>query len=184
MALMQNGQGFSRLSTWQWFYAIDMAIACLISYLIMTRLLSLSPVVASADRLLGGMWATIATIFVFQPTRAKAITAALNRLTATCVSFALCLVYLLLLPPGPVALAVLIGLGALIMMLARRPEDIGVTGITTTVVIVAAALGPAHEAWHQPLFRLADTIVGIAVGVACKWFASFLFYRIAGEHPQ
>ena len=37
------------------------------------------------------------------------------------------------------------------------------------------------EAWLQPLLRLEDTLVGIAVGVACKWVASFVFYRIFGE---
>src|ERR1700681_295392 len=33
----------------------------------------------------------------------------------------------------------------------------------------------------QPLLRLADTMVGIAVGVACKWAGSFLFYKYIGE---
>ena len=34
---------------------------------------------------------------------------------------------------------------------------------TTTVVMVVAAISPEH-AWMQPLLRMADTIVGIAVG--------------------
>jgi hypothetical protein len=52
--------------------------------------------------------------------------------------------------------------------------------ITTAVVMVVAALSP-QDAWHQPLLRLVDTVVGIAVGVSCKWIASFLFYRLFGE---
>lgn len=182
MIVMQDGKTRKSLTSWDLFYAFDMAVACLISYLVMTRILP--PFVASADRYLGGMWATVASIFVFQPTRAKAMSAALSRLSATCVSFALCLAYLLLLPFNPVGLAVLIGLGAVIMMMLGRPEDIVTTGITTTVVMVVAAIGPANEAWHQPLLRLADTVVGIAVGVTCKWAASFLYYRVSGESPQ
>jgi hypothetical protein len=27
-------------------------------------------------------------------------------------------------------------------------------------------------------------VVGIAVGVACKWVGSFLFYRLFGEQAQ
>jgi hypothetical protein len=36
------------------------------------------------------------------------------------------------------------------------------------------------DAWQQPLLRLVDTIVGIGVGVACKWVGSFLFYKFTG----
>jgi hypothetical protein len=47
----------------------------------------------------------------------------------------------------------------------RRGEVRAITtGITTTVVMVAAAITPNH-AWHQPILRMIDTIVGNAVGV-------------------
>jgi hypothetical protein len=65
------------------------------------------------------------------------------------------------------------------MALGRRDEIVP-TGITTAVVMVAAALSP-QDAWRQPLLRLADTVVGIAVGVACKWVGSFLYFRYAGK---
>jgi uncharacterized membrane protein YccC len=62
-------------------------------------------------------------------------------------------------------MAALIGIGTLAMALLGRRDDIVTTGITTAVVMVVAAMSP-EDAWHQPLLRLADTIVGIAVGVA------------------
>lgn len=40
--------------------------------------------------------------------------------------------------------------------------------ITTAVVMVASAVSPQH-AWQQPVLRFADTIIGIAVGVAAAW---------------
>jgi uncharacterized membrane protein YgaE (UPF0421/DUF939 family) len=174
MATVQAIQARETSSTWDYFYALDMALACLISYSIMTSVLS--PSVAEPDVLLGGMWATVATVFVFRETRVSSLTAGISRLSATGVSFALCLAYLLVLPFHPVGLAALLGAGTLILMALDRRDDIVTTGITTTVVMVAAALSP-RDAWHQPLLRLADTVVGIAVGVACKWIGSFLYFR-------
>jgi uncharacterized membrane protein YgaE (UPF0421/DUF939 family) len=155
-----------------------MAVACLIAYWIITQLLS--RLVDKPSDLLGGMWAVVAAVFVFRETRVRSLSAGVARLVATCVSFALCLLYLSLFPFTPVGMAALIGIGTLAMALIGRRDDIVTTGITTAVVMVVAAMSP-EDAWHQPLLRLADTVVGIAVGVACKWVGSFVFYKLRGE---
>ena len=95
----------------------------------------------------------------------------------------MCLAYLLVLPFHPAGLAALLGAGTLIMMSLGQRDDIVTTGITTTVVMVVAAISP-QNAWHQPLLRLADTVVGIVVGVACKWIVSFLYFRSLGRPPR
>ena len=163
-----------KLSPGDIIYALEMAIASAISYWIITH--GLAPFVDRASDFLGGMWAVVATVFVFRDTRANSVSAGLARLLATGVSFALCLLYLLLFPFQPVGLAAVIGVGTVVMMLLGRREDIVTTGITTTVVMVVAAMSP-HDAWQQPLLRLVDTVVGIAVGIACIWIGSFLFVR-------
>ena len=178
MATVQAIPARDTSSTWDFFYALDMALACLLSYSITTRVLS--PFVAEPDTLLGGMWATVATVFVFRETRASSLAAGISRLIATGVSFALCLAYLLVLPFHPAGLAALLGAGTLILMALGRRDDIVTTGITTTVVMVVAAMS-SQDAWHQPLLRLADTVVGIAIGVACKWIGSFLYFRRVGK---
>ena len=99
---------------------------------------------------------------------------------ATGVSFALCLLYLWFLPFTIAGMAAVVGLGTLAMMLMDRRDDIVTTGITTVVVMVVAAITP-QDAWHQPLLRLVDTVVGVGIGVACKWAVSFLYFRIVGE---
>jgi uncharacterized membrane protein YccC len=152
-----------------------MAIACALSYAIITQLLV--RFVDQPTNLLGGMWAAVATVFVFRKSCASALAAGVARLIATCVSFALCLVYLLIFPVTGSGIAVVIGLGTTAMLLLGREDDIVATGITTTVVLVVAAMSPEQE----PILRLFDTVVGIAVGVACKWCASYAFYRTAGE---
>ena len=130
-----------------------LAVACLITYWLVTSLL---PRVYSASRdddLLGGMWAVIAAV---------------SRMAATSVSFVLCLIYLAFLPFHAWALAVLVGASALAVMLLGRPGDAVTAGITTAVIMVVAAVSPQH-AWQQPILRLVDTVVGVAVGVMAAW---------------
>ena len=167
-----------KLSSWDVAYALNMATACLITYWIVTH--TLSRFVDGPSDFLGGMWAVAATVFVYRETRLRSLSAGFARLIATCVSFALCLLYLLLFPSTPVGMAVLIAIGTMVMALLGRRDDIVTVGITTAVVMVVAAMSPS-DAWQQPLLRLVDTIVGIGVGVACKWVGSFLFYKYIGE---
>ena len=181
MELERDNIRLEKLSTWDFFYALDMAIAYLISYWVVTFILS--PLVDPADALLGGMWATVATVFVFRVTRADSLSAGMDGLIATCISFALCLAYLAIWPFHPAGLAALLGLGTLIMICLGRRDDITTTGITTAVVMVAAAISPQH-AWHQPVLRRADTVAGIAVGVLCKWIASWLYNRVRWKEDQ
>jgi uncharacterized membrane protein YgaE (UPF0421/DUF939 family) len=178
---MQEMKKDEKLSSWDIVYAVDMAIACLITYWVMAYVLS--GFVDKPSDFLGGMWAVVATVFVFRETRVRSLSAGIARLFATCVSFALCLSYLLILPFTPVGMAALIGIGTVLMTLLGRRDDIVTTAITTTVVMVVAAMSP-QDAWHQPLLRLVDTVVGIAVGVACKWIGSFLFYSLTRQHAR
>jgi uncharacterized membrane protein YgaE (UPF0421/DUF939 family) len=166
-----------KLSSWDVAYALNMAIACLITYWIMTH--TLSRFVDESSDFLGGMWAVVATVFVFRETHLGSLSAGIARLIATCVSFALCLLYLSLFAFTPVGMAALIAIGTLVMALLGRREDIVTLGTTTAVVMVAAAMSPV-DAWQQPLLRLADTMVGIAVGVVCQWTGSYVFKSVIG----
>ena len=145
-----------------------LAAACLLAFWLVTGLLSQVVFLSRADSLLGGMWAVIATVFVFRASYAESMAAALSRMAATSVSFVLCLIYLALLPFHPWALALLVGVSALVVILIGRPGDAVTAGITTAVVMVVAAVSPQH-AWQQPILRFADTVIGVAVGVAAAW---------------
>jgi uncharacterized membrane protein YccC len=141
---------------------VELAVACLISYALITQLLTRAYSVSREDDLLGGMWAVIATVFVYRESYQKSMKAALSRMSATVLSFALCLIYLLILPFHPV------GMAALILILVDRAEDVITAGITTAVVMVMAGIAPQH-AWTQPILRLVDTNIGMAVGIAAAW---------------
>ena len=75
-----------------------LAVACLIAYLIVTHVLSHVHFLSRADDLLGGMWATIATVFVLRDSYQRSMVAAVSRMAATSVSFVFCLLYLFFLP--------------------------------------------------------------------------------------
>jgi hypothetical protein len=49
------------------------------------------------------------------------------------------------------------------------------------IVVMVVALKSPADAWQQPLLRLVDTVVGVAIGVAGKWLASFAYYKARGE---
>jgi hypothetical protein len=147
---------------------VVLAVACLITYWLATDLLSRVHSVGRDDELLGGMWAVLATIFVLRDSFGKSVAAAVSRMAATSVSFVLCLIYLAFLPFHAWALAVLVGASALAVMLLGRPGDAVTAGITTAVIMVVAAVSPQH-AWQQPILRLADTVVGVAVGAMAAW---------------
>lgn len=147
---------------------VVLGVSCFVSYFLITRILGRAYFLSRDDELLGGMWAVAATIFVFREGSPQSMSAARSRVTATLMSFALCLLYLLFFPFHPWGMAVLIGIGAIVMTLLGRSEDIITTGITTTVVMVVAGISPQH-AWKNPILRLIDTGTGIAVGIAGAW---------------
>jgi uncharacterized membrane protein YccC len=148
--------------------ATVLAVACVITYLLVTSVLSRLYFVSRNDDLLGGLWAVIATIFVIRDSYQHSVSAAISRMAATTVSFVVCLIYLLFLPFHAWALAVLIGVSAIIATLIGRPEDAITAAITTAVVMLVAAVTPQH-AWQQPILRFVDTVVGVAVGVGAAW---------------
>ena len=96
---------------------------------------------------------------------------------------ALCLAYLLVFPATAPGMAVLIAIGTMTVTALGRSDEIGLTAITTAVVMIVAA-GEPSNAWIQPLLRLFDTLIGISVGVLCKWVASFAFSKVSGEEAR
>ena len=155
--------------------SLMLGVSCLLSFILITHIIGRTYLVSRDDELLGGMWAVAATIFVYRGSSQQSMSAAWSRLAATCMSFVLCLLYLLIFPFSPWGLAALIAIGAALMSLLGRSEDIITTGITTAVVMVVGEISPQH-AWKDPILRLIDTSVGIVVGIAAAWVG----LRVAG----
>jgi uncharacterized membrane protein YccC len=154
-------------------HAILLALSCLLSYWLITSILGRAHFISTHDDLLGGMWAVIATIFVYHDSYAQSASSALMRMAATSISFVLCFVYLLIFPFHALGMTALICIGAVAVALVGRPEAGITTGITTTVIMVVAGLSP-DKPWLQPILRLLDTIVGVAVGVAAAQIGSHI----------
>jgi hypothetical protein len=154
------------------FRAMILAISCVISFWLITRILVNVYSISRDDDLLGGMWAVAATIFVYRDSYEESGSAALSRMFATLVSFALCFVYLLILPFNVWGMAGLIAIGAIAVVMIGRSNDMITTSITTTVVMVVAAIGP-QDAWREPILRLVDTTVGALIGLGAAWISAF-----------
>jgi hypothetical protein len=150
-----------------------LAISCLISYWLITTILAREYSVSRDNDLLGGMWAVVATIFVFRYRVLQSGRAAVSRTLATFLSFALCFLYFLIFPFNVFGMAAVIWIGTVILGLVGLSEAIVTTAITTAVVFVVAGIsnGPA---WIQPILRLVDTSVGIVVGLLASQVWIFL----------
>ena len=145
------------------FHGVTLSLLCAISYWLITRMLAQIYSISRDDDLLGGMWAVAATVFVYRYSYDGSIGAALSRMGATSLSFVLCFIYLLFFPFRLSGMVTLIGVGAVVMSLLDQPDEIVTTGITTAVVMVVAGISP-KQGGKQPILRLVDTIVGVAVG--------------------
>jgi small-conductance mechanosensitive channel len=124
-------------------YSVGLAIACLVSYWLITRVLAHIYSVSRLDDLLGGMWAVIATVFVYRNSYPQSVGAPLSRVAATSMSFLLCLGYLLILPFDPWGLAALAGVGTLAVTLMGR----------TTA---SPPLSPPPSSWSSPRSALVE----------------------------
>ena len=163
--------------------ATVLAVAAIGAYLLATGVLSRVYSTSRADDLIGGLWTLISAVFVFRDSHEHSVAAAISRVSATAVSFVLCLIYLVFLPFSAWGLAILVGASALAVTLIGRPGDATTAAIPTAVVMVSAGISPGH-AWRQPILRLADTVVGVLIGVAAAWLAQWLAQRLAGAVPR
>jgi uncharacterized membrane protein YgaE (UPF0421/DUF939 family) len=167
----EETNGLQRIA-WATASGAGLAFAALVSYELATRILT-SAISSRDDQLLGGMWSVVATVFVCRESYKDSVRSALSRIAATSLSFILCLGYLLLFPFSSWGMTILIAIGAVILVIIGRPGEVITTSITTTVVMVVAGISPQH-AWRQPILRLFDTLIGIAVGIAAAWIAKSL----------
>jgi multisubunit Na+/H+ antiporter MnhB subunit len=60
------------------------------------------------------------------------------------------------------------------MIALGQRDQIGLTAITTVVVLVVAA-DKDHNAWQEPFLRLLDTLIGVTIGLACRWILSSMY---------
>jgi uncharacterized membrane protein YgaE (UPF0421/DUF939 family) len=159
-------------------YAAGLGMACLVAYWVMISLLP--GLTGTSSTPVAIIWAVISAAFVYKDTRSHSMSAGISRLIGTLISVVLCSAFLALFRPSPVGMAILIAIGTIATIWLDRPGEIGVTAITTAVVMIVATSEP-QDAWQQPLLRLLDTVVGIIVGVVCKWAASSLLDEILAE---
>lgn len=158
-----------------------LAISCLFSFWIITSVLAHGYFASRDNDLVGGMWAVVATVFVFRQSFQQSAKAALSRTIATLISFVLSFLYLLIFPFNVFGMAALIWICTVILYLIGRSEDIVTAAITIAVVLVVAAVSSGPP-WIQPVLRLVDTAVGITVGILTSELISVFGLSISGTN--
>lgn len=154
-----------------------LALGCLLAYWLVDGVRPYVYSASATDNALGGLWAVIATVVVTRTGYTESQKAAVGRLLATFVGFALCQIYLTFLPFHLWAFALLLGLSTLATALLRKPDAAVTAAVTTAVVMISAQVSPEH-AWRLPILRLADTLVGLIVGLAAARLLTWLTDRL------
>src|SRR5262245_64444929 len=86
------GMSFAKLSAWDVAYAIDMAIACLITSWVMIFLLP--GLVGWHSTSVGVLWAGISPVFVYKDTSTHSLSSGSSGMIATIAGCAFCLLYI------------------------------------------------------------------------------------------
>ncbi|SNT60176.1 Fusaric acid resistance protein-like [Asanoa hainanensis] len=147
-----------------------LGLSCVLAFWLASEAFTRVYIDSRDSDLLGGMWAALSTIFVNRATFQESLAAGVSRMSATLVSFVICLVYLVFLPFHLWAFGLLIGVSSLVGLLTGRRGDATTAAITTAVVLVVAAISPV-DPWQQPILRLVDTVIGVIIGVATAWLS-------------
>jgi uncharacterized membrane protein YccC len=150
--------------------SVVLGLACLLTFWLASDVFTRIYVDSRDSDLLGGMWACLATIFVSRASFRESVAAGVSRMSATAISFVICLVYLVFLPFHLWAFALLIGVSSAVGLLIGRRGDATTAAITTAVVLVVSAISPL-EPWQQPVLRFVDTVIGVVVGVGTAWLS-------------
>ena len=158
-------------------FSIALGISALASYWFVAHVANQINEVTPTGDTIGALWAAISTIFVFRHSYDESSSAAVSRMAGTLVSFVLCEIYLLLFSFHLWAIAVVIAIGAFVLAIAGRPQDTMPASLATVVVLVIASIDP-HNAWQQPIMRLLDTVLGVAIGLAAVWVSVRLMQRL------
>jgi uncharacterized membrane protein YccC len=148
-----------------------LAVAVIVSWYLVVPLGHVVLGQGNADAEIGGMWAVVATAFVFSDQVRASSHSFTGRMVATVVSSGLCFTYLLVLPFTAWAIALVVGIGVLVLAALGLSAETVTTSITSAVVLVVAGLDGAGHGWEDPLIRVVTTLVGGLVGLAAAWGA-------------
>jgi uncharacterized membrane protein YccC len=131
-------------------------------------------VLDDADAEIAGMWSVVAAAFVLSDQVRTSGHSFAGRLAATLVSSVLCFAYLLLLPFSAWGIALVVGVGVIVLAALGLQAETVTTSITSAVVLVVAGIDGPERGWEDPLIRVAATVIGGVVGIGAAWCVSRL----------
>jgi len=126
----------------------------------------------SNNAYLGGLWAVISGIIVFEDSRPKALKPAKLRVVGSFIGALVSGVYLYFFPFSVVGYAVCIGIGTLVCHLLRLPDHIKLASITISVIMIVSAMSNNADPAMNAALRFVESVIGTAVAVIVGYLAS------------
>ena len=121
---------------------------------------------------IGGLWAVISGIIVYEDSRSKALTSAKLRVIGSFIGALISGVYLYFFPFTVVGYVVCIGVGALICHLLRLPDHIKLTGVTISVIMIVSLISYNADPVMNAALRFVESVIGTAVAVIVAYAVS------------
>jgi len=120
---------------------------------------------------IGGLWATLSSFLVLQASRHDTWSSALLRVFGTAIGAVVSAAYLIVLPFGPIGMAVSIFVTVLLCHAVQVPDHARLAARTVAIVMVTASLHPTLSPILNAALRLGESFIGtvIAVLVALIW---------------
>jgi len=148
--------------------AVQFAIITSLGYLAGYYFTSL---VSPATATLGGMWAAISGILVFQGSTDETRASAILRLRGTVVGALVSAAYLLIFPPNPIGTAIAVAVAVLICIAIGLENTMRLAAVTVLIIIVVSSTNPNIEPILNALLRVLESALGagIAVATALLW---------------
>ena len=140
---------------------LETAVVALLAYVGGDRFTALFH---GASAPIGGLWALISGIVVFQATRREASAAAWLRVVGTAIGAIMSGAYLCLLPFSVIGMAVCIAVTVLLCGLFGIPDDGRLASITVAVIMVVSTVEPSVPPLTNAMLRFVESCIGASVG--------------------
>lgn len=144
------------------FYAVQVALSVLISYLLGQKL---SESFSEIDPIIGALWTVISTIFVLEEGHLETYKASFMRILGSLIGAATSALFLFLMGRTLGALVTCIFFTIVLCSVLKLYSYLKVANISVAVIMIVAELQNPENIWLFSFLRFLDAAIGIGVAI-------------------
>ena len=122
----------------------------------------------------GGLWAVISGIIVFEITAMDTLQSAKTRIIGTFTGALISGVYLILFPFSIIGYGISIAIGVLICYIFKIQNSIKLTSITISVVLIVSTIENELHPFMNAGLRFAESAIGIGIALFVAYSTQYL----------